>query len=360
MKKENKAWKKQLLLGLLAIGTMVGKAQDATLKINQIQVIGSHNSYRKSIEPGLLANLQAMDSSRDLSGLAYTHIPVLQQLDMGLRNLEIDIYADQKGGRYAHPKGLDITTPMEAYDPEGLMLKPGFKVFHMPDVDFKTWYYTFVALLRDLRTWSLAHPEHEPIFITLEPKDGKGVLGAVPEKFTSQVFDEVDQTIRKYLGVDQLISPDEVRGSYPTLEAAVLQHNWPTLATAKGKFMFLLDDNGQKREEYLEGHPSLKGRAIFVNAMPGQAAAAILFRNDPEDQSIPELAKKGYIIRTRADADTREARKNDYTRFHDAEKSGAQVITTDYYQPSTLFDSPYHIVFENGKYVRVNPVTGNQ
>ncbi|MEP6805656.1 MAG: Ca2+-dependent phosphoinositide-specific phospholipase C, partial [Flavobacterium sp.] len=82
------------------------------------------------------------------------------------------------------------------------------------------------------------------------------------------------------------------------------------------------------------------------------------FRNNSEDPEIADLVKKGYIIRTRADSDTKEARKNDYTHFEAAKKSGAQVITTDYYLPSTLFSSPYQIKYDDGTYVRVNPVNG--
>ena len=83
-----------------------------------------------------------------------------------------------------------------------------------------------------------------------------------------------------------------------------------------------------------------------------------MFRNNSEDPTIPELIKKGYIIRTRADSDTKEARKNDYTHFEAAKKSGAQIITTDYYMPSKFFNSPYHIKFDDGGYVRVNPLIG--
>lgn len=106
----------------------------------------------------------------------------------------------------------------------------------------------------------------------------------------------------------------------------------------------------------MQGHPSLKGRAVFVNAQPGTPEAAALFRNNPEDATIPDLIKKGYIIRTRADADTKEARANDYSHFEAAKKSGAQIITTDYYKPSTFFNSPYHIKFDDGGYFRVNPI----
>lgn len=353
---------KQILFALLFAGTVqLSQAQNDNLKINQIQVIGSHNSYRHNIEPDLYNFIQAKDTLRSLKGLQYTHISITEQLNKGLRQLEIDIFADAKGGKYAHPKGLDLVKQQEAYDPNGLMKKPGFKVFHMPDIDFKTSCYTFEICLQELKKWSDANPGHIPVFITLEPKDGDAnFFGTKPEDFTAAIFDEVDKVIRKELGKDKLITPDMVRGKYKTLEEAVLNNNWPTLKKAKGKFLFILDNNGAKRDLYALNHPSLKGRAVFINAEPGKPEAATIFRNNPEDATITDLVKKGYIIRTRADADTKEARANDYTHFNAAKTSGAQIITTDYYLPSTFFNSPYQIKYDDGTYVRVDPVNGSK
>ena len=81
-----------------------------------------------------------------------------------------------------------------------------------------------------------------------------------------------------------------------------------------------------------------------------------MIRNDPTDEQIPELVKKGYIVRTRADADTKQARKNNRSGFEAACTSGAQIITTDYYKKSTHFKSDYAISFADGKYFRANPL----
>ncbi|MCV9928571.1 phosphatidylinositol-specific phospholipase C1-like protein [Flavobacterium sp. LS1R49] len=335
-------------------------AQNDNLTINKLQVIGSHNSYRKAIEPDLFKVLQSKDSTHALNGLEYEHISITEQLNKGLRNLEIDVYADSKGGKYAHPKGLDIAKSTSPYDPDGVMQQPGFKVFHMMDIDFRTSCFTFVICLQELKKWSDENPNHVPVFITLEPKDGKvNLFGTEPEMFTPQLFDELDKVILSVLGADKVITPDMVRGKYKTLEKAVLHNNWPTLKEGKGRFMFLLDDSNNKRDLYAQNHPFLKGRVAFINADPGKPEAAAMFRNDPEDKMIPELVKKGYIIRTRADGDTKEARANDYTRFNAAKNSGAQIITTDYYLPSTFFDSPYQIRFDDDSYERINPINGH-
>lgn len=331
------------------------------LKINEIQVIGSHNSYKKAILPEVYQYLSRKDSMNFLPRIQYEHIPVPQQLDLGLRNLEIDVYADSKGGKYAHPKILDLVKTTEPFDPEGKMKKPGYKMIHITDIDYQTWYYTLEDCLKDLKKWSDAHPGHTPVFITLEPKDGKAnQFGTEPEHYTAKLFDELDHKLKKYLGKDKIITPDDIRGSYKTLNEAVLHKNWPKMKDAKGKFLFVLDNNSENRDLYMKDHPSLKGRMVFTNSAPGTAEAAVLLMNDPGPE-IADRVKQGYIVRTRADADTMEARKEDYSRFEKAKKSGAQVITTDYYQPSRLFKSGYKISFDQdakSKYERINPVNG--
>ena len=112
-------------------------------------------------------------------------------------------------------------------------------------------------------------------------------------------------------------------------------------------------------EMYLKGHPSLKGRVLFANAEAGRPEAAMMIINDAKNPEIPQLIKKGYIIRTRADSDTEEARRNDRSNFDAACASGAQIITTDYYQKSTHFKSDYVISFEGNKYFRLNPFFKN-
>ncbi|QNK63243.1 phosphatidylinositol-specific phospholipase C1-like protein [Pedobacter sp. PAMC26386] len=325
--------------------------------INKIQVIGSHNSYKKAIDPHLFSRFKLKDSI-SASKIDYEHIGVAEQLDMGLRNLEIDVYADVKGGKYAHPRGLDWAKDQAPYDVDKEMNAPGFKVFHIQDLDFRSDFLTLKKGLEKLKKWSDAHPDHNPVFITLEAKDNKmkGEGYSDPEQFTAKTFDQLDHEILQTLGANKVITPDRVRGKYKTLEAAVLKDNWPALKAARGKFLFILDQKGEKMELYIKGHPALKGRVLFVNAGAGRPEAGMMIINDAKDPMIPRLVKKGYIIRTRADSDTQEARHNDRSNFDSACASGAQIITTDYYLKSTHFKSDYVISFEGGKYFRLNPL----
>lgn len=332
--------------------------------INQIQVIGSHNSYKQAISPGLFKLMVETDSV-GASKLDYSHISLAAQLDLGLRNLEIDVYADTAGGRFSHPHGLDWVKSQPPFDTSGLMGIPGFKVLHIPDIDFRSNCLTLRNCLLQLKAWSDAHPRHEPVYVTMNAKN-QGLeevvnkTGLTPvERFDSAAFDRLDTTLVNNLGRQRLITPDDVRGSYASLESAVLHGNWPKLSDARGKFIFILDQHGIERTQYIHGHPSLSGRVLFADAEPGTPEAAILIRNNPLlDTGIEALVKKGYIVRTRADDNTQEARRNDLTRFMAACRSGAQIITTDYYLKSTHFKSDYQISFPGGKYVRMDPVFG--
>lgn len=342
-----------LRLGALPLARLDG------LKLNQIQCIGSHNSYKRAIDPALMTLLKQTDSAR-FNAIDYSHVSLTEQLNLGLQNLEIDIYADARGGRYAHPKGLAWVKGQPPYDPEHVMDEPGFKVLHIQDIDFRSHSLTFRQCLEQLKNWSESHPNHYPVFVTMNAKDDTIHRAGftIPEPFTAPVFDQLDSVLLATLGRNRLLIPDDVRGKAVTLEAAVLTGGWPTMKAARGKFMFVLDETGAKRAAYRSGHPSLAGRVLFTNGEPGTPDAAfVILNNSIEDASqIQSLVRKGYLVRTRADADTKQARTTDYRSFEAAQASGAQIITTDYYAKSQLFPSDYIVRFADGSYLRPNPL----
>jgi hypothetical protein len=313
-----------------------GQAADTTLKLNQIQVIGTHNSYHAGIAPNESRIWQAKYADA-YKGLDYQHQPLPQQFDSGVRQIELDVYADTKGGLYAHPSGPTMVAaaklpPDPDFDPNGIMSKPGFKVMHVQDVDYRSTCQPFTACLQQIREWSHAHPNHVPIFVLVETKQGKprGELHLTePEPFTSATFDALDAEIRSVFPPNEIITPDNVRGHYDTLNEAILAGNWPTLASSRGKVVFLMDQRAVG-PVYLEGHPALRGRVIFTNAEPGEPDAAFIERNSGPAADIAALVRKGYLIRARTDSDTKEARLNDTTTRDAMIASGAQLLSTDY------------------------------
>lgn len=81
----------------------------------------------------------ARESQQLQAALEYSHLSLEEQLDLGLRSLEIDVVNDPQGGLYAKPRGLTMVADEglpagPSYDPDGKMAKPGFKVLHVPDI----------------------------------------------------------------------------------------------------------------------------------------------------------------------------------------------------------------------------------
>lgn len=336
------------------------------LRINQMQVIGSHNSFKAASDPEWFKLMVA--TVPKANEMDYAHPPLNDQLNLGLRNLELDLFHDPEGGRYAQPLGIKMTRlagrePLP-YDPLGKMSQPGFKVLHVQDIDFRSNVLTLTDALAEIRRWSAQHPQHLPVMITFNLNDQPIELpGAVrPLPFDAGALDALDEALIAGLGQDNLITPDDVRNESKTLSESVREDGWPTLAEACGRCLLVLDDMGAIRENYLTRDANLQGRAMFVNSRPEEAAAAVMIRNNPIEQTdeITKLVQQGFLVRTRADAATREARAGDYTRFEAAKRSGAHVISTDFYLADRRLHPTFRIRFEDQRCVRLNPITSDQ
>ena len=354
----------KIFLTLAAVlATAAAPAPRAALRMNDIQVVGSHNSYKKRIAPAVFAALQQRDPKL-AAALDYDHLTLAQQLDRGVRQLEIDIFADPQGGRFAHPMGEKIARAageQTGFD-EAAMMKPGFKVFHIPEVDYRSC-GTFKQCIGQIDAWSRAHPRHLPIMVTINaadrPINKPGVTDPLP--LTAPLLDALDAEIRDVLTPDRIITPDDVRGNAPTLRDAVTSKGWPTLERARGKIYFVLDTPSDVSDRYRAGHPSLKGRPIFGWYDTDQPEASVEIVGDPREDGakIRQWVKQGFIVRTRSDADTKEARENDHARQQAAIDSGAQAISTDYYPgaPTRPWNRGFTVTLPGGVMERCNPVT---
>ena len=356
-----------LSAALFVLGTSLGgpsmaaPADDDTTRLNQIQVIGTHNSYHAGIAPSeaKLWQAQVPDLFRELD---YRHPSLTAQLAEGVRQLELDIFADSKGGLYAHPAGPALTAkaglPADPdFDPQHLMDKPGFKVMHVQDVDYRSVCQPLIACLGEIRAWSKAHPKHVPLFILLETKQETLKLAfptVQPESFTSAVFDVLDQEILSVFPRREIVLPDDVRGRYATLDQAVRTKGWPSLSRTRGKVIFLMDQR-KMGPVYLEGHPVLKGRVLFTNAVPGTPDAAFTEQNDTPADQITALVRQGYLVRTRTDENTVEARNNDTTKRDAMLASGAQILSTDY-PAGEPAQTGFQVGFPSHGAARCNPV----
>ena len=165
-------------------------------RLNDIQVVGTHNSYHVEPPPDVLAAITSVEPS--LADLAVTHPDLRTQLnDQPVRQLELDVFADPDGSLW-RPIGVK-----------------GFKVFHMEQIDEGSNCEVFVDCLRQLRRWSDACGDHLPVFVSVQPESGIVLPGAPnPLPITAEVLDALDAEIRSVMRPRDLVTPE--RGAWVT------------------------------------------------------------------------------------------------------------------------------------------------
>ncbi len=288
-------------------------ARDDDLRLNHVQVRGTHNSYHVAPDPPPKAVPQ----------WHYTHAPLdIQLQQQAVRSIELDIHVGQDGG---------------------------FDVFHMPAIDAGTTCATLDECLRLIKVWSDAHPWHVPLFVLIEPKD------ELDEEQLDGRYDEIDAAIRAVWPSDRLLTPDDVRGVHATLREALEADGWPTLASVRGQAMFVMLDEDLHRDGYLAGHPNLEGRAMFARGGLGESWGAVLEYGNAERDEVQIAAgvAAGYLVRTTVggpvdDADDAER------QLEIALRNGAHIISTDYpVDPG----GAYMVALPDGAPANCNPVT---
>jgi hypothetical protein len=360
-----------VVAGTTAAGADDRYPNDGTLRLNQLQSMGSHNSYHKRPNPIFRDALESV-----VPGLTaewdYEQLPLPQQFaEQGVRHIELDIWNDPDGTIFSDRKSHAFA----GLPPDGGIAElhePGLKVLHVHEVDVESTCWTFKSCLGEVKAWSDANPGHAPVMILVEAKAdvipdllSLGYAAVIP--FGPSQLDDLDAEIRDVFESDDLITPDDVRGSRATLEEAVLTDGWPTLAESRGKVLFGLDNGGTVQSTYLDGHPSAQGRVLFpTGSPPGNPETAFIKYNDPigDFDEIQSAVAAGYIVRTRADADPRQANPDLFSDRDQALASGAQFVSTDYPVPDPIREAehpertePYFVQMPGGTPARCNPIS---
>lgn len=359
----------------LGAGPDSSVAADSGARVNEIQVIGSHNSYHQRPTDPVASGLEGIAPSL-FAEIDYGHESLTDQLErFGIRQFELDVVADPNGGLYSRRVGLEVLgEDPESHIPE--LDEPGFKVLHIQDIDFETSCYLLTQCLTEIHDWSAEHPRHLPVMVMIETKSDTIEAGAedlgltlppdlppftVPVPMSEQLFDDLDAEIRSIFDADEMITPDDVRGSSDTLEGAVLTDGWPTIESARGKVLFSLNDTGPTKDMYLAQSPILEGRVMFTTGTPGEPDAAFTRVDDPiaEGAQIKQLVLDGYLVRTRTDVPGEDAVDNDVSRRDAAFESGANYLSTDYYRPDPAL-SDYVVRFADNAIARCDPVSATE
>lgn len=275
---------------------------DAELRLNHIQVKGTHNSYH-------LESLGIHPSHK------YSHLSLTDQLDKrGIRAFELDVHQALLGSDLA--------------------------VYHIGLIDGKSSCAKFKDCLQELKAWSDLHPDHVTIFVWIEIKDETG-----GPKFVN--FDQVDAEIFEVLG-DRLVIPDHVLGGFDSLQEAVREGGWPSVADTRGKFMFMLDQDDRTKNVYLKGK-SLEGRLMFPRASEQDLEEpwAVVAKAQPGDFHRAALSRNFLLSDNICSAGN--ASRDCFMRLQDSTAAGTHLLMDDFEggAPAQM-NEDYFVQFPNG------------
>lgn len=256
---------------------------DDVLSITQGIVLGSHNSYHQQPESETVAEWN------------YSHPPLSEQLDQGLRQFELDVHRDPDTGE--------------------------FVVMHVPVLDSETSCYLLSDCLQEMRDWSEAHPWHFPLQILIEPKTEFERWSFFEDP---QAWEQLEHIIGEEIG-DKIFEPAELQGEHSSIRDAVLTEGWPSLRVMRGRMVFALLDSGEARDYYIAGLTDLSNRAMFPLVNEEHDFAAYFLKDNPYDETIAAAVQQGFLVRTRGDAGL----VVDAERLGQAIGSGAHAISTD-------------------------------
>ena len=293
-------------------------SRDSELTLSSVQALGTHNSTH--IEPDELVS----------PSHAYTHAALDVQLaDQGVRALELDLH-------YREGEGL--------------------QVFHLPIIDEETTCLAFADCLALIAAWSAANPCHSPLMIWLEPKDED--LDTLDETLLSLLdrHEEIEDAIRAGVGESQVITPDEVRGDWPTLSEAITAQGWPTLDTLRGRMLFSLLDSGDHRDTYLDGAPSLEGRLLFVDADSTSDPFAATLKIDSgltDAEAITAAVSAGFLVTSNTDS-AEDSDADNAARLAATLAAGSHFLASDF--PAAVDGRDYTAAIPGGAPVGCNPV----
>ncbi len=334
-----------------------------SIRLNDVRFLTSHNSYKRKPDPKILKFLshfkKQLGKDMDPIQMDYGHALLSEQLNTyHINGFELDVNYDPKGGHFAKRRINFFVGGLKQKSRDSLLLKPGFKILHIADVDYESNYTTFIQALTEIRDWSTQHPNHTPIFINIEIKrdapadyskalDFLGFSKSIP--FVPEALNDLDMEIHSVFGAapEILFTPKMLRDTFSSCKERLSTIDWPAMNDLLGKVFIVLDGdfNGICTKALNTG----EDRPMFVYGQPGEPETAFVIRNEPQgrEEEIRALTDL-YMVRTRTDAGTLEARSLDYSRYNAVMKSQAQIITTDYYRADPLL-SPFVVSIEQFK-----------
>lgn len=288
---------------------------DDVLRLHHVQVKGTHNSYH--VEPNT-----PLDPSHE-----YTHAPLAEQLEsQGVRAFELDVHRE-----------LDDT----------------LSVYHIIGIDSQTTCDTLALCLGEIKIWSDANPEHVPIIVWLELKDDTG--GYPLDEL--EPLARLDDVVTGVFPPEQLLTPDDVQGDYPTLRGRLQAEGWPTLGELRGQVLVTILDTDAPAEVYTAGFTTLAGRPLFVRADSDQLELpwAAIAKLGTGDATALAAAQAGNLLVATNVCGAGETDEECFAARQTAMEAGFHMLKDDF--PAPVPERDYWLEFPDGNPARCNPAT---
>ena len=300
------------------------------VKINEIAVLGTHNSYQTlaTKETRFLMNIIDTITFKKLGldTFDFEMDTLTEQLEMGIRNVEIDI------------ETLDEGEKIE------------FKVTHNSIVDNASSAYDFEKAMEEIKLWSDNNPGHIPVFVIVEPKSFVVEVNGM-KKFSLEYAKELDKILEKTLG-DSLLTPEDMLRNYASFKEMRENDDWLTLKETQGKIIVLLHDC-DVTESYIAIDESIKTQKMFPMLRyddRNESYTSFILENDPwraTERKKENIDECNLIVRTRADKYPNFSTE----RYEVTEECGSQIITTDF--PEKVDGNEDHFYSFEGKKVKI-------
>ncbi|MBE6748178.1 MAG: phosphatidylinositol-specific phospholipase C domain-containing protein [Ruminococcaceae bacterium] len=305
------------------------KAIEDGVKLNEIAILGTHNSYQRLATAETRFAMNIVDTITfkkfGLNTFDFQMDTLTGQLEMGIRNVEIDI------------ETLDKDNKIE------------FKVTHNTIVDNASSAYDFTKALTEIKMWSDNNPGHIPVIVIVEPKSFVIEINGM-KKFSLGYAKELDKIIENTLG-DSLLTPKDVLRNYASFKEMRENDDWISLKEAQGKILVLLHDC-DVTESYIALDESIKTQKMFPMLRyddRNESYTSFILENDPwnaDSRKAETIDECNLIVRTRAD------KYPDFSdeRYEITENCGSQIITTDF--PEKVNGNESHSYSFDGKKIK--------
>jgi len=288
---------------------------DPSIRLNEIRMIASHNSYKtRGTDIGKFF-VGLGDSFEEAKALKYANPPLTEQLDKGIRSFELDV-------RYR---------------------RDTFEAIHVPLVDNGSTAVNLALAFEEIALWSEHNPNHVPILLLLEFKDDWMMLDPALKPIEAAEFALFDTLLQESFG-ETLYTPSDLMGSHSSIQARLEAESWPTLQELRGKILVILHP-GDFIDPYVATDSDLSELSMFPgmsNLDVDAPYAAFVVHNDPDVAAIGSLLDQRLIVRTRIDANL--VRNPDTIQA--AMDSGAQIMSTDFHPAHLFKDETYQYLEE--------------